>query len=300
MPLRGGGGGGAGPLMANAIKNFHFDFLHPSLKSHPVYCGGAVVWWCWKRCWTPHIFGLTSHCLGPACEFYIQLVEILFVHGWKRDVADFLFVFVKNLNICAQVREMSRTVNAAQMKLVEGEEGDKLELASLMEVTIFFNNITIVVVVNFFIIIAVFTTTMILVIAIIKLFLSLNLSSSRCWQNSFSAGRCNQKLPLFVGFSTFSSRFYFDLLFFILLHIFTCCRFQDRCSSTSTTYSPFCSRPFPTTLMRWGQVLTKLWWGDVRILATTKSYLHSTLGIFDTFNKKRLSSHCRCTVHWPL
>ena len=33
-----------------------------------------------------------------------------------------------------QVREMSRTVNAAQMKLVEGEEGDKLELASLMEV----------------------------------------------------------------------------------------------------------------------------------------------------------------------
>ena len=32
-----------------------------------------------------------------------------------------------------QVREMSRTVNAAQMKLVEGEEGDKLELPSLME-----------------------------------------------------------------------------------------------------------------------------------------------------------------------
>ena len=30
---------------------------------------------------------------------------------------------------------MSRTVNAAQMKLVEGEEGDKLELSSLMEVT---------------------------------------------------------------------------------------------------------------------------------------------------------------------
>ena len=29
---------------------------------------------------------------------------------------------------------MSRTVNAAQMKLVEGEEGDKLELSSLMEV----------------------------------------------------------------------------------------------------------------------------------------------------------------------
>ena len=28
MPLRGGGGG---PLMANALLNFHFDFLHPSL-----------------------------------------------------------------------------------------------------------------------------------------------------------------------------------------------------------------------------------------------------------------------------
>ena len=25
------GGGGVGPLMANAILNFHFDFLHPSL-----------------------------------------------------------------------------------------------------------------------------------------------------------------------------------------------------------------------------------------------------------------------------
>ena len=74
---------------------------------------------------------------------------------------------------------MSRTVNAAQMKLVEGEEGDKLELASLMEVTIFFTNITIVMVVKFFIIITVFITTMILVIAIIKLSFSLNLSCSK-------------------------------------------------------------------------------------------------------------------------
>ena len=64
---------------------------------------------------------------------------------------------------------MSRTVNAAQMKLVEGEEGDKLELASLMEVTIFFTNITIVLVVNLFFTITVFITTMILVMAIIKL-----------------------------------------------------------------------------------------------------------------------------------
>ena len=55
---------------------------------------------------------------------------------------------------------MSRTVNAAQMKLVEGEEGDKLELASLMEVTIFFANITIVMAVNIFIIITVLITTM--------------------------------------------------------------------------------------------------------------------------------------------
>ena len=64
---------------------------------------------------------------------------------------------------------MSRTVNAAQMKLVEGEEGDKLELASLMEVTIFFANITIVMAVNLFITITVFITTTILAIAIIKL-----------------------------------------------------------------------------------------------------------------------------------
>ena len=31
MPLR-GGGGGVGRLMANAIKNFHFDYLHTSLS----------------------------------------------------------------------------------------------------------------------------------------------------------------------------------------------------------------------------------------------------------------------------
>ena len=34
LPLRGGGGGG-GRLMANAILNFHFDFLNTSLTSIP-------------------------------------------------------------------------------------------------------------------------------------------------------------------------------------------------------------------------------------------------------------------------
>jgi len=29
--IKGGGGGGVGPLMANAIKNFHFDYLNTSL-----------------------------------------------------------------------------------------------------------------------------------------------------------------------------------------------------------------------------------------------------------------------------
>ena len=29
-----GGGGGVGPLMANAILNFHLDFLTPSLIVH--------------------------------------------------------------------------------------------------------------------------------------------------------------------------------------------------------------------------------------------------------------------------
>ena len=33
MPLR--GRGGVGPLMANAILNFHFDFLTPSLIQSP-------------------------------------------------------------------------------------------------------------------------------------------------------------------------------------------------------------------------------------------------------------------------
>ena len=32
-----GGGGGVGPLMANAIKNFHFDFLTTSLI-------GQILW----------------------------------------------------------------------------------------------------------------------------------------------------------------------------------------------------------------------------------------------------------------
>ena len=34
LPLR--GGGGVGPLMANAILNFHFDFLNPSLMENKV------------------------------------------------------------------------------------------------------------------------------------------------------------------------------------------------------------------------------------------------------------------------
>ena len=32
-----GGGGGGGHLMANAILNFHFDFLHPSLSRGAQY-----------------------------------------------------------------------------------------------------------------------------------------------------------------------------------------------------------------------------------------------------------------------
>ena len=31
------GGGGGGPLMANAILNFHFDFLNPSLTYAGVF-----------------------------------------------------------------------------------------------------------------------------------------------------------------------------------------------------------------------------------------------------------------------
>ena len=30
--IKGGGGGGVGRLMANAILNFHFDYLHTSLR----------------------------------------------------------------------------------------------------------------------------------------------------------------------------------------------------------------------------------------------------------------------------
>ena len=33
--IKGGGGGGVGRLMANAILNFHFDFLNPSLTRGP-------------------------------------------------------------------------------------------------------------------------------------------------------------------------------------------------------------------------------------------------------------------------
>ena len=33
MPLR-GGGGGVGRLIANTILNFHFDYLHPSLREN--------------------------------------------------------------------------------------------------------------------------------------------------------------------------------------------------------------------------------------------------------------------------
>ena len=44
-------GGGVGPLMANAIKNFHFDFLKPSLNLQGLYfsylrylCSFQVSW----------------------------------------------------------------------------------------------------------------------------------------------------------------------------------------------------------------------------------------------------------------
>ena len=56
---------------------------------------------------------------------------------WKKQLTRLGLCIVLSLDwvqMVAQVREMSRTVNAAQMKLVEGEEGDKLELLSLMEV----------------------------------------------------------------------------------------------------------------------------------------------------------------------
>ena len=57
---------------------------------------------------------------------------------WKKQLTQLdhcIFLsLIDWVQMVAQVREMSRTVNAAQMKLVEGEEGDKLELLSLMEV----------------------------------------------------------------------------------------------------------------------------------------------------------------------
>ena len=56
---------------------------------------------------------------------------------WKMQFTQLRHCIVLSVDwvqMVAQVREMSRTVNAAQMKLVEGEEGDKLELLSLMEV----------------------------------------------------------------------------------------------------------------------------------------------------------------------
>ena len=31
------GGGRVGPLMANAILNFHFDYLKPSLSKYPLF-----------------------------------------------------------------------------------------------------------------------------------------------------------------------------------------------------------------------------------------------------------------------
>ena len=36
-------GGGAGPLMANAILNFHFDFPHPSLMDYHLHLKKSVI-----------------------------------------------------------------------------------------------------------------------------------------------------------------------------------------------------------------------------------------------------------------
>ena len=121
-------------------------------KSHLVYCG--VKWFDGAG----KGVGLLTFLVLQHTAWVLPVNSVFnclnyFFARLKERHRGFFICVCNNLNICAQVREMSRTVNAAQMKLVEGEEGDKLELASLMEVTIFFTNITLVMVVNFFIII---------------------------------------------------------------------------------------------------------------------------------------------------
>ena len=74
----------------------------------------------------------------------VMAKPLLLCSSWKSDSLCLVLPCFKDgianiqgpsEKVCfAQVREMSRTVNAAQMKLVEGEEGDKLELSSLMDV----------------------------------------------------------------------------------------------------------------------------------------------------------------------
>ena len=65
MPLR---GGGAGPLMANAILNFHFDFLTPSLilAANQFFVGWLLV----KYAQNSQYDFLQIHHPAPDSDFY--------------------------------------------------------------------------------------------------------------------------------------------------------------------------------------------------------------------------------------
>ena len=52
------GGGGVGRLMANAILNFHFDYLTPSLSGNSSL---EVVWMCSEFSYC--LFAFLSYCL---------------------------------------------------------------------------------------------------------------------------------------------------------------------------------------------------------------------------------------------
>ena len=106
---------------------------------------------------------------------------------WRKCPPSIVSCLQTRWRISSQVREMSRTVNAAQMKLVEGEEGDKLELSSLMEV-------------------AFITLTLCLSKTYFGNCCSVFTCKFRFWRNNYSVELYNQKSPPFGGFFIFSYR----------------------------------------------------------------------------------------------
>ena len=77
-------GGGVGRLMANAILNFHFDFLHPSLNMSLKKSNICIFFHSiWKNLHLTEIFYTDTVC--GVCDKYEVCIKMLFGQYLTKD-----------------------------------------------------------------------------------------------------------------------------------------------------------------------------------------------------------------------